>query len=188
MSLSTLGEIKKQQQPNLHKGDGLNKYLRHFPSPHQPGLQTLQVLAATEQLGRGRIFSAEGQWHTQQNEAKQRTGDWKKKKKGGKEQYLHIVLLHNTHFYPAWKLMTALINCSTVMNSPLHTAQASWSHFSPLVLSSKKLYSSRLRRPFPSKSRVSNISNKAALREEKGQTISISFHCLITLPRPVQSV
>lgn len=29
----------------------------------------------------GRIFSAEGQCHTIQNEAKQRTGDWKRKKK-----------------------------------------------------------------------------------------------------------
>lgn len=62
------------------------------------------------------------------------------------------------------------------MNLPLHTAQASWSHFSPLVLSSKKLYSSRLRRPFPSKSIVSNISNKAALRDEKSQTISKGFN------------
>jgi len=35
----------------------------------------------TLQLAMGRIVSAEGQWHTNQNEAKQRTGDWKRKKR-----------------------------------------------------------------------------------------------------------
>lgn len=63
-------------------------------------------------------------------------------------------------------------------NLPLHTAHASSSHFSPLVLSSKKLYSSRLRRPFPSKSIVSNISNKAALKDEDGRIVSKDFHFL----------
>jgi hypothetical protein len=46
---------------------------------------------------------------------------------------------------------------------PLQIAQASSSHFSPLVLNSKKLYSSRLRRPFPSKSITSKISDKVDL-------------------------
>lgn len=52
---------------------------------------------------------------------------------------------------------------------PLQTAQASSSHFSPLVLNSKKLYSSRLRRPFPSKSITSNISDKVDLNKKKGK-------------------
>lgn len=42
-------------------------------------------------------------------------------------------------------------------------AQASSSHFSPLVLCSKKLYSSRLSRPLPSKSITSKMSDNAAL-------------------------
>ena len=50
---------------------------------------------------------------------------------------------------------------------PLQTAQASSSHFSPLVLNSKKLYSSRLRRPLPSKSITSNMSDKVDLNFKK---------------------
>lgn len=42
-------------------------------------------------------------------------------------------------------------------------AHASSSHFSPLVLCSKKLYSSRLSRPLPSKSITSKMSDNTAL-------------------------
>jgi hypothetical protein len=56
-------------------------------------------------------------------------------------------------------------------HSPLQTAQASSSHFSPLVLNSKKLYSSRLIRPLPSKSITSNISDKVDLEWKKIEII-----------------
>lgn len=46
---------------------------------------------------------------------------------------------------------------------PLQTAQASLSHFSPLVLNSKKLYSSKLSRPFPSTSITSKMSDSTSL-------------------------
>lgn len=49
--------------------------------------------------------------------------------------------------------------------------QAASSHVSPLVLISKKLYSSRLRKPFPSRSIISNISDKAVLEGWKYRTM-----------------
>jgi len=65
-------------------------------------------------------------------------------------------------------------------NFPLYLEQKKFrSGWSPIILKQRpRMYSSKLSRPFPSKSIISNISSKAALKDEKGRTISKYFSLL----------
>lgn len=78
---------------------------------------------------------------------------------------------------------TGIINLQMkLFTSPRHIAQASLSHFSPLVLNSKKLYSSKLKRPLPSKSMTSKMSDRAALIKGKSKLRV----CIVNIQRNTQ--